>query len=566
MSWGQRLKRGARWGTLVGALYFGADLAGEFVAIGSLFDAKWEAFFLLGCAGGMEILFGSLFGMLLGLLWRPRWRVILPRPLVGGGLLLFVIGIAIGGYLMRIGRVAPALGKRPPVTAKRPAPVLLVVVDTLRADSLLGENRDFSLAPALGSYAKDSLVFTDTEAAAGWTVPATATLLTGIHPTSLYSARGFLPDWAPTLAERLYAAGYETRALMDNALLEARNGFADGFESFFQKAALRFAFSKPGFRAIPRVAREALREELQVFYHGAPRVTDEALRILEQQRQAPLFMYVHYMDTHYPYYSHPEVRPDPEDSEPIHLHLAMTWIRDDPTYRPTPSQMRFLHHRYRGEISFLDLSLARLLNAWHQKYGDESLVVITADHGEEFLDHNELGHGHTLYRELVQVPLIMRLPASLQVTPRQVGDGVGHVDLAATVVDALGVSQELGASGISMQGVSWLPWLRGEARAPTRPIYGTSHRYGRRVYRYRQGDWVQLTTAYDDGKPTRRELFDLGADPKEQNDLRSTEPSRDRQLSAAFGPYFRALEAARDPRPVEVEPNIEAMRALGYVQ
>ena len=121
------------------------------------------------------------------------------------------------------------------------------------------------MAPELGEFAKDALVFQQAESTAGWTIPATATLMTGIHNMTMDASAGRLPEWAPTVAEHLYGAGYGTHAVVDNVIVEPRAGFGAGFESFFQKSSFRFVFSLPGYRLLPEWFQMECRRRLRSF-------------------------------------------------------------------------------------------------------------------------------------------------------------------------------------------------------------------------------------------------------------------------------------------------------------
>ncbi|MEE8409732.1 MAG: sulfatase-like hydrolase/transferase [Myxococcota bacterium] len=567
-----RIRRGALLGALTGAIFFVADVSGALLAIGSLFDPKPASVVLVLIAGAVEIGVALTAGALLGALWTRRIALSVTPP-VPLALVVFAVIVASGGYAIRRGRALPDPPPRPAVRAVRPVSVLWIVIDTLRADTLYGDAIDFPLTPELRRFADRALVFTDAESAAGWTIPSVATLLSGIHPTALYSARRFLPGWAPTAAERLHAAGYETRALVDNAIIERRNGFAQGFETFDQRSGFRFAFSLPGFRLLPSSVRELLREALPAAYQGSPGVTDAALEIIARAREAPLFLYIHYMDPHHPYYAHPSQGPEPADAESAAMHFLVQRLRNDSTDRPSAAQMRYIRHRYAGEIRALDDDLGRLLRAWDDTISADSFVLVTADHGEEFLDHGELGHGQSMYRELVHVPLIVRLPES---QPGAFAPGtrlttpVGQVDLVPTLLDIVGVAPQIGADGILPQGTSWLPWLDGKAPPPAQPIYGTSSHYGRRIYRWREGSWSRLIT-FDKrtGGGVKHELFDIDDDPREQSNRYDPSSPRVRAMSSRFEPFLDAQETARDPKPTDVAEFTEdhdALRALGYVQ
>jgi arylsulfatase A-like enzyme len=279
-----------------------------------------------------------------------------------------------------------------------------------------------------------------------------------------------------------------------------------------------------------------------------------------------VLLYVHYMDPHEPYYPHPELGDDPPDSESVNLAWAMDRVRADHARRPTDAQMRWLRHRYANEVRFADAHLGRLVEAFRHRFGPESAIVLVADHGEEFLDHGELGHGGSLHRELVHVPLVMDLPGALPAERRRqrIEAPISLVDVLPTLLEALRVPADAGSDGFAMDGGSWLACLRGEAPPPDRPLFASQSHFGRRIYRWREGAH-SLVITFDHGRD-KRELFDLAADPTEQHDALATLAGVHEPLSARFEASLAAQEKGRDPRPSENRASPESLRALGYVQ
>ncbi len=559
-----RALRGGLIGAALGAGSFTADFIGAVIAIGMLIDPRIETFYLVAIAGVAFVVIGTAAGCLIGLSWPPRWRVRIRRGALVAGIAVALVAVVTAGFAGRVGR---RLKPPPPVVDAQPPPtsVLWVVIDTLRSDTLYGDAVDFPSAPRLRQLAAESLVFTDTETAAGWTLPSMATLFTGLHPTALEASK-LLPDWAPTVAERLHAAGYATHAVVDNALLEPRNGYAAGFESWFQKSGLRFAFSLPGFRATGAWMRRKVRERWPTYYYGAPRLTDVALSVLDTPRERPLFLYVHYMDPHYPYYPHPAMAPDPATAEAVTLPWR-TLRRQGGELRP--GQLQFLLHRYETEVRVVDGELGRLLDGWNATYGRDSLVMVTSDHGEEFLDHGSLGHGNNLHPELVRAPLLLRLPEAVLGADgrgRRIDHPVGQVDLLPTTLDALGVSPDVGSDGVQMQGRSWLPWLRGEEGPPSRALVAKQTFRGKRITRWREGDWVRIHTVDIEANSEAMALYEKRNDDKEHHDLAALHGER----MALFGQRLDALiESTREFSEAgsgDARPNEDALRALGYVQ
>jgi len=547
-------------------VFFMADLVGAWCAIGALFPPSLPGFALIAVVAALEITLIALVGLALGWIIPQRLWPRLRHRGSALALFLFAVSVAVGGYLARHDRTPPPLPPPPPLTLASPTDTLIVLIDTLRADTTYGPARDFPLAPALRRFAEHALIFDDAESAAGWTIPSVATLLTGLHPETLYSARRFLPEWAPTLAERLRAAGYRTEAVVDNALLERRNGFAQGFDTWHQRSAYRFAFSLPGFRLLPMVAREWLREVLPTTSEGAPGVTDAALTIINTPHERPLFLYVHYMDVHQPF-AHTDTEGPEANTVPYASWVAAS-LRANPGTTPSAEANALFRHRYEGELHTLDNQLGRLLEAWAVRFGSRGIALVTADHGEEFMEHGGFGHGQSLYRELVHVPLLLQLPDRIRtaIAPgTHLTAPVGLVDITPTLLEATGVGLEPGADGVRIQGLSLLPWLRGETAAPTRGVFASQSHFGKRIYRYREGDWVHITTFPRKSEPFDA-LFDLSADPGELHDHRVQRADVVSDLMTRSEPLMRLQEAERDPRPVTNGESLDGLKALGYVQ
>jgi len=612
-----------RRGAVLGLALYGADLIGAALAIGQLFDAaNPRAWGLLALGAAFSATVGAAVWLVLGLGWhllplaaRRRWNG-LGRPCATTlGLLLLLCTIG-GGYGFRAKRSLAELPPRPPITAKLPAPVLWITIDTLRADILYGERGDFPNAPALGKWAEGAIVFNDAEASAGWTVPSVAAYLSGVHNTTVDASAGYLPPWTVMAAEHFRGAGYQTHAVVDNVLIEPRVGFAAGFDTFFQRSGFRFAFSLPGFRLLPRDWHYWLMGWSRATYFGAEGLTKRAIAALEKAATPelgsgtappPPFLYVHYMDPHAPYYLHEAGAADPKTASGLSF-LEFHNIKESRPPQPTAPEVEWMRHRYDAEIAYLDSHLERLLTAWRKHYGATGVVVITSDHGEEFMEHGRISHGFTVNREMIHVPLLMALPPdALSTAPSNVDEPVTLLNVLPTVLDVVGIDsgavararQAAGAVAVyrgEMQGKSMLPWLSGASPAPSVPLVSSHSRHGRRPYRLREGNWALVRTFFYDDRETTMELYDLAEDPNETTNLldeglgehrqqyrdmvgRLDDTARalrnagglfDPKTSARLSPAEQlrrlgedATAAAGDTRR---EAAVESLRALGYVQ
>jgi len=572
----RNLSRAAGAGALLASAHFAGDLASAFRILGQRFYPSGWAWGLLVGLGLAQALLGALAGGLLGGAWALlRGRRSGGRPaeerarggLGGLGLAGAALAVAAAAFVhggSRRAGLAWTPPERPAQAARAGAPsVLWVVVDTLRADTLYGDDLSFPHAPEVGALAQRSVVFTDVESPAGWTLPSTATLLTGDHPVSLGAVRGALPRDARTIAERLAEAGYATAAVVDNALVDSVNGYAQGFQTWKKRSAMEVPTYLLAWKLLPAAVVDRLRHELPISYRGADVVTREALDALGDAGEGPLFLYVHYMDVHTPYRSHADLRPVPTGVEEVPLldRTLRGEMRHDEA-RVSDGQKRMIAYLYENELTFVDRGIGELVRAFEARYGDDdTLIVVTSDHGEEMYEHGSFGHGWTLYRELVQVPLVLRLPASAAPPARRsqaLAAPVGLVDLVPTTLDALELAPD-----DALEGRSLLPWIRGEVEAPDRPLFSVQQRFGRALSRWRTGGWAYVTTRDARGR-SQQELFDKVHDYPEAQDLHGSRPELALRLAAELEAFVAAqLERAGDAGVGEGASE-EALRALGY--
>jgi arylsulfatase A-like enzyme len=268
-------------------------------------------------------------------------------------------------------RSGPELPPKPPDARPAPSPLapppnlVVVMIDTLRADSLAAYAGSPGEMPRLDAWSERAAVFTDVLANSSWTRPSVASLFTGLRPEEHgANARTRLPEVRETLAERLGAQGYETAAFVSNfAVVGRQSGFAQGFERFEELSGDPWPYAR------------------------ADRVTDAVVRFVDERvrepgRSRPLFLYVHYLDPHDPYLS-----------------------GSPPGHRPAT-----LRAAYAAELRFLDPELERLLAAIEARIAGPTYVLVTSDHGEEFGEHGEAGHGHSLFSEVVRIPAILQGP------------------------------------------------------------------------------------------------------------------------------------------------------------
>ena len=387
---------------------------------------------------------------------------------------------------------------RAPV-ANPPRNVVVFLMDTLRADHVGPMGHEADTTPALDEIARDALVFTQASSAAPWTKASVASLMTSRLP-SRHGAEGYpdrLRESEVTLARLFRQAGYRTCAVgfntwIFNSSFNLASGFEDVFEVFDQSR-------EGGARAEAVVA--------------------EALDWIHREPSKPFFLYVHLIDPHEPYVPDAEYRARfvaPYSGkltgrlEGPGRHTAL--LRKE----VSPADLDFLRQLYDAEIAFADHMLGELvtqlegLGLWN-----ETTLVFTSDHGEEFLDHGAWSHGSTLYQEQLHVPLVLKVPASAGVEARRCELPVSLLDVAPTLCELARIP----VTGARFTGKSLLAACAGDA--PGALVLAELHKEGQHKVSVREGNTKYIRTLAPE---PREELFDLGRDPGEQTNLAPTAP------------------------------------------
>ena len=429
------------------------------------------------------------------------------------------------------------------VTAAHPRPnVVLYVVDTLRADRLGCYGYRKPTSPRIDAFAASALRFTHAVAQSSWTRPTTASIFTGVIPLrhGAIEPENAIDPEVPTLPELLRTGGYATAAFVVNPVVSGAFGFARGFDCFrfFPDALTREALFMRADRVVPRVAR---------WLRRAPK---------------PFFLYVHTADPHSPYVPPPRYRRGlAHDAGGFTVADLIASQRGCPNclhdFRnarwsaPSPSAVAVLSSLYDGEVKLADAAFGGLLDALESAGRlDDTLVIFTADHGEEFLEHGGMTHGQTLYREVVDIPLIVRLPGGVQ-GGTTVDAIAQQVDLLPTVLEAAGIRPPAGLDGASLF-----------AGTEARPHEVVSHlrRDGRELLALHVDRWAFVRNVDDPDRPPL-EIYDVARDPLERRNLVDV----DDVLSGYADQQLGGVPVHVRAGPVVDGAELQRLRALGYV-
>jgi arylsulfatase A-like enzyme len=464
--------------------------------------------------------------------------------------------------------------------------VLLLTVDCLRADRLGYAGYPRSLSPNIDRLVEASCVFTQAYATGPRTAESFPAILTSAYSLS-FGGRFRLPEGAVRLAQVLQRAGYATGAFHSNPFLSVDLGYAQGFDRFWDSLDKTPLTSKLGARAmglldydsrlykfLRRLVRGFEAHTGTAYYARAEKVSAMAAEWLESQ-PAPFFLWIHYMDMHYPF-------SPPSD----HLHKlrpqginagqqADLMVRALEHPRSLDAQeTQMVIDLYDAGLSYVDANVGRLLDTLEDLgFLENTLVILTGDHGEEFLEHGDFGHGaliHSLdgsrsriklYDELLHVPLVLRLP-DLDTSGQFLSPLVSLIDLPPTVVDLVGLEPPA-----VWQGLSLGPVLRGEVTSLRPGVFsGYAVRDGEShwpVVSYRTPEWKYI----HDGAFGHHEVYDLVADPGEQDNLFAADVPALSSLQLAVRDHLKAIDLEAAPgSEIQLDPEmVERMRALGYL-
>ena len=438
--------------------------------------------------------------------------------------------------------------------------LLIVLVDTLRPDHLgcYGYGRDTS--PGVDSLASRGALFESCIATSDYTQASTASLFTGLYPLAHgYVNSDYTLDSAnQTLAEVLAESGYATGAFIANGLAGRKYGMEQGFETHFEKN-----------RAL------------------APELVDQAIDFVHTRRSQPFFAYMHFMDVHDPHrtpaplgnrYAPPGgFAQDMQDTLLLEHHhaaawwgAAQGWWDSDQERQATEEYFSAYGRTYDAAIRYWDGELGRLVQALSEAgAADNTILVITADHGEQLMEHGFFGHANSGYEVGLRVPLIICDPRATATAGVRVATGVSLLDLMPTVLARLGVPAPEGLQGVDR----WALTAGGGATDPaagdgfvyTEGTFFANRPFHTLIQTGRLGGWKLILDRLRDTK----ELYHLDTDPGEERDQFSEQPEQVQKLweltRAQYETNRSRMGQLRDGARERDAEKLRELTALGYV-
>ena len=435
--------------------------------------------------------------------------------------------------------------------AKKPN-VILVTIDTLRADHLSCYGYERKTSPFIDRIAEMGTLFVNASATSSWTPPSMASIFTGLYPRTHGVRHGFftgkgevidqevLSDEIRTLPEMLKEAGYRTFGVSSNGHLAVETGFAQGFDFF----AMEW-FVHAG--AVNRLASEQKNN-----------ITGEK----------PYFLWIHYFDPHGPFDAQKpwidRYCPDKGAIDKLSGITAKKLRNRINDFKENPDLINTVTDIYDSEINFCDEHIRRLFKIIPG--ARDSLVIITSDHGEEFLEHGSIGHGQTLYEETVRVPLIIKppssegSPAAFRALLKTVDMPVSNLDIVPTVLDLLGLDSGQG----KLKERSLVPLMRGKAPSASKPFFMELDLTDS-WKAVRRGNWKLIDAKR---KQDRYFLFDLKEDPGEHQDLFQERPELYKELGSELNRWIKEHPLFSPPKVNQAisSNRVNKLRSLGYLK
>jgi arylsulfatase A-like enzyme len=423
------------------------------------------------------------------------------------------------------------------LTRKQSPPnVLFIIIDTLRADHTHMGDGTAKETPDLKAYfGEDAAYFGSSYSNAPWTLPSISSMLTSKYPSEIgvIKRNSKIDDKFVTIAEVLKAHGYSTHGVISHIFLKAKYGLSQGFDTYTEKIDS---------------------EDNNLLAVTSPAVTGEAVKILDSGGDKPFFLFLHYFDPHYRYIDHDGITgyngpflPGESDAKKAEL------IREN---RFSGADLGYFRECYNSEIRFTDKYVGMLIGELKRKgLYDNTVIVIAADHGEEFGERGALGHGQSLFNEQTVVPFILKLPRAYKKS-KKLRTFFSNIDIAPTILDAAGLPVPGAFTGRSI--------LDGKGAEPVfmevnESKYDTLYNQCAVVF-----DGWKLIKDLPTGK---YELFELGRDRDEKNDQFNSNKKMFFNMHKILERYMKMIAARRhtSQQTALTEEEQKKLETLGYV-
>jgi uncharacterized sulfatase len=451
----------------------------------------------------------------------------------------------------------------------QPSPnIIILLFDSMRADHVGVVSGDQNLTPWMDEIGRSGKVYPSCYSTTCWTFPAVASLFTSLPPNKIgMLERGILPDDVPTFVDLLRQSGYKTAAFTSNHYISSFYNFDRSFDEFeFLRGKGSYQLFLP-FKTFFRSPEFLLELAYQFGFVSndylcatGPNMTKPAVDFIQNQSKKPFFLYLHYNEPHVPYWS------KPYQGKLINLEkvqkLSHKYASQDINPSHSLSQNEFvreiLHQRYINGVRVADKQVKKIWSAVNESgLADNTIIIIMADHGEEFMEHGGFYHKSSLYDEEVKIPLILYIPPEMGISLPEHPEAVSILDVAPTLLDLAGINQELPL---------------GEGESLLRPA-SESPRDNFLMFQENDEIWsglvaepYKLILRYDlQGGSCDTLLFNLKSDPGEANNIYTSQHELADTLSLRLEGFIdESRRPNQSPRREMTLIEIQRLRSLGY--
>jgi len=472
----------------------------------------------------------SLVYSLTSFFGRQKIKAII-NALISGVIIFIVISLFLDIYLLNYipaGRGSNQLIEQPNI--------VLVSLDTVRADHLTPYGYEVNTSPNLDMLAQKSVIFENAITVSIWSILSHAAMLTGKYVSKIdpeHTNQGLKPE-ENLLSEILRKKGYNTAGFVSVGWIKAKYGFGQGFDIYHDRMDF--------FEYVQMFDRFSIRETIFAFFplykkfldtdkeRTAKKTNELAFKWLEKNKDKRFFMFLHYSDAHSPYTPIEKFRELFTNDSRTHKELESEMKRTSKKVRYGPVDKNLVDSAiklYDAEIYNNDFELNRFISKLEELgVKDNTIIIIVADHGEEFYEHGLFKHGGTLYQEVIHVPLIIYYPKEFK--PKRISETVGTIDIVPTILDILNIDIPKDLDGVSLlplitnKGQYNREFLKSEAFE----VLGQVSSQQTAVY---QGDW-KLIEVGEESETMPSGLYNLRADPNEQKNLYDIFPQKRESL------------------------------------
>ncbi len=458
---------------------------------------------------------------------------------------------------------------------KSPKNIMIIVSDTCRADAL-GAYGGANSTPNIDRLAREGVVFKNAYSQAPWTLPSMLSAVSSLYPSVMQRGRLYrTPSAVTTFTEVLHSYGYFTKLLTANSALSSAAGFTQGFDEFTIYIHFSRTHSRTPLPMFEKLMYLYLRAfDLSMLPDLTDTITRKTLKFLDSgDLPEPFFLWLHYMDPHTPY-NPPERfigrkfktqlnRPFVPNN-PWHISGDYTDPQDEDIrigiIHLTSEDKAFLHYLYDAEVRYLDEMIGDLIGKMDERgLDDNTLVIFTSDHGEEFWEHGDWGHGQSLFNELIHIPLIIW---GAGLPHKEIETQVELIDLAPTLLELAGIPVPE-----EFQGQSLVDLIKGGEGGSGYAFSEASRHfqeYKSIIDNSHKLIWGQETRHY--------ELYDLKNDMEEIKDIYHPDNPDFKRLERDFWPWAdenlrrQAEVSGKEPLPEHEEEIKRRLKALGYLK